>query len=154
MAATSGSGRTITAGRGEAVPWRDSSSGIAVALRTPSSPRLAYFLSAFMRGYSSPPATLIEERQSVPLILAQRGSLAPLPSTKGERIGTWPPVDSTVEGLIETKTKFGEGRAYLCVCPSSQYLLSQATHLKSEPLSIRFDSAHESLWIHPSSIRG
>jgi hypothetical protein len=72
VATTSGSGETIAAGLGETVPWEDSSMGIAVVRRAPSSPRMAYFLSAFMRGVHSPPATLIEERHSVPLILAQR----------------------------------------------------------------------------------
>ena len=53
LATTSGSGGAITAGRGEAVPWGDSSTGITVARRAPSSPRLAYCLSAFIMGLLS-----------------------------------------------------------------------------------------------------
>ena len=64
VATTSGFGGTLTAGRGEAVPRRrppgsfESSTGV--------------LLVSIHEGCSSPPATLIEERQRVPLILAQR----------------------------------------------------------------------------------
>ena len=50
LATTSGSGGTIPTGWGEAAATGDSSMGLAVAWRAPSTPRLSRFFSACMMG--------------------------------------------------------------------------------------------------------
>ena len=72
LVTTSGFGGTLTAGRGEAVLKGGLVHG--PRRRPPGSfeSSTGVLLVSIHEGCSSPPATLIEERQRVPLILAQR----------------------------------------------------------------------------------